>query len=134
MHGNVEEWCSDWYGPHEAGEQTDPVGRADGDFKVTRGGSHSTNLVYLRSANRLGTLPEESNWLIGFRVVQGEMPKTAPLPKAQPYACQLNVSQEKPDLTKGPDPDKPFFSGPKTYVKVPKGSFGPIFSNHNHDP
>jgi formylglycine-generating enzyme required for sulfatase activity len=42
MHGNVEEWCYDWYGPYEQGEQTDPVGRAEGDFKVTRGGSHST--------------------------------------------------------------------------------------------
>ncbi len=42
MHGNVEEWCSDWYGQYARGAQTDPVGRVGGDFKVTRGGSHST--------------------------------------------------------------------------------------------
>ena len=54
MHGNVEEWCSDWYGPYEAMDQTNPVGRVDGDFRVTRGGSHSTTLEYLRSANRSG--------------------------------------------------------------------------------
>ncbi|MHC4240086.1 MAG: formylglycine-generating enzyme family protein [Planctomycetota bacterium] len=58
MHGNVEEWCNDWYGPYAGGEQTDPVGMAEGDFKVARGGSHGTNLYYLRSANRMGTLPE----------------------------------------------------------------------------
>ena len=65
MHGNVEEWCDDWYGPYEADDQTDPVGRADGDFKMTRGGSHNTLVAYLRSANRQGTLPEDKHWLIG---------------------------------------------------------------------
>ncbi|MHC4346704.1 MAG: formylglycine-generating enzyme family protein, partial [Planctomycetota bacterium] len=48
MHGNVEEWCYDWYGPYEAGPQVDPVGRSDALFKVARGGSHSTEPYYLR--------------------------------------------------------------------------------------
>jgi formylglycine-generating enzyme required for sulfatase activity len=68
MHGNVEEWCLDWYGPYEATEQTDPVGRIEGDYRVTRGGSHSTNVEFLRSANRLGALPQDKHWLI-VRVV-----------------------------------------------------------------
>jgi len=51
MHGNVEEWCLDWYGPYGNVDQIDPVGRAGGDFRVTRGGSHSTTAEYLRSAN-----------------------------------------------------------------------------------
>jgi formylglycine-generating enzyme required for sulfatase activity len=65
MHGNVEEWCYDWYGPYTAAEETGPDGPIDGDFKVTRGGSHNTEVRYLRSANRMGTLPEDKHWLIG---------------------------------------------------------------------
>jgi len=78
MHGNVEEWCYDWYGPYVERPQKDPVGYETGDFKVTRGGSHGTILYYLRSANRMGTVPEDKHWLIGFRVVIGEMPQTKP--------------------------------------------------------
>ena len=69
MHGNVEEWCYDWYGPYEPEDNRDPIGRAAGEFKVTRGGSHGTKLEYLRSANRLGTLPADKSYMIGFRVV-----------------------------------------------------------------
>jgi len=135
MHGNVEEWCADWYGPYIAGDQSDPVGRADGDFRVTRGGSHSTELRYLRSANRSGALPHDKSWLIGFRVVLGEMPKTAPLAVAPPPANQQNVKEQVPaDLAKGPDPNKPYFKGPRPYVKIPPNSNGPMFSGHNHDP
>jgi sulfatase modifying factor 1 len=135
MHGNVEEWCYDWYGPYEPNEQTDPVGRADGDFKVTRGGSHSTPIIYLRSANRLGTLPDDKSWLIGFRVVAGEMPKTEPLASPEPalYARDVNEAR-RPDWTKGPDPNKPYFMGPIEYVKIPPESNGPMYSEHNHDP
>jgi len=134
MHGNVEEWCADWYGPYEAGAQTDPVGRADGDYRVTRGGSHSTLLYYLRSANRMGALPEDKTWLIGFRVALGEMPTTKPLPVPAPRLWQRHVRQEiPPDVTQGPDADVPYFGGPRKYVKVAPDAWGPLFPNHNHD-
>ncbi len=135
MHGNVEEWCYDWYGPYEQSDQIDPVGRLDGDFKVTRGGSHSTDISYLCSANRLGTLPDDRSWLIGFRVVLGELPKTKPLPVPAPPLNQRDVRQDIPaDLGKGPDPQQPYFKGPIEYVKIPPGSEGPMYSKHNHDP
>jgi len=135
MHGNVEEWCEDWYGPYEAGHQVDPVGRADGDFKVTRGGSHSTELYYLRSANRMGTIPDERNWLIGFRVVLAEPRKGNLLPAPSALLHQQGVSQQIPSgIREGPDPQEPYFSGPRRYVNIPDGSNGPIFSNHNHVP
>jgi len=156
MHGNVEEWCLDWYGPYLKYEPhlpismmtlegksvpldhqhwNDPVGHADGDFKVTRGGSHSTELYFLRSANRSGTLPEDRSWVIGFRVVLGEMPQGKPLPAPDRPRHQQNVKQSAPaELAKGPDPEKPYFKGPRVYVKIPPNSYGPMFSTHNHDP
>ncbi|MFH1743391.1 MAG: SUMF1/EgtB/PvdO family nonheme iron enzyme [bacterium] len=135
MHGNVEEWCHDWYGPYEADDLVDPIGRVDGLFRVTRGGSHSTELYYLRSANRMANIPEDKHWLIGFRVALGALPDTEPLPVPTPECHQRNVSQEiPPNLTKGPDPNMPYFKGPRKYVKIPAGSDGPMFSHHNHDP
>lgn len=134
MHGNVEEWCHDWYGPYEASEQSDPVGRAVGDFKVSRGGSHGTPVVFLRSANRQGTLPEDNHWVIGFRVVQGELPKTKPMPNVEPPAWGRQVSQTRHRWADKPDPSKPHFRGPLQYVFIPPNSNGPLFSKHNHQP
>jgi formylglycine-generating enzyme len=133
MHGLVEEWCSDWYGPYQPGTQANPIGPADGDFRVTRGGSHSTEEYFLRSANRMGTLPDERSWLIGFRVVQGEMPDSEPSPQQSLELWQRNVSQDRAEPAPT-DPDEPFFSGPRIYVKIPPGSEGPIFEQHNHVP
>jgi formylglycine-generating enzyme required for sulfatase activity len=135
VHGNVEEWCRDWYGPYAAGAQTDPVGRAEGDFRVTRGGSHSTPLEYLRSANRSGTLPEDKSWLIGFRVVQAEMPATELLPAPAAPLNARHVSQKVPsDPGERPDPKQPYFDGPRQFVKQPPADDCPVFNRHNHCP
>ena len=134
MHGSVEEWCLDWYGPYDASDQTDPVGRIDGDFKVTRGGSHNTNLSYLRSANRMGTLPEDRHVMIGFRVVIGEMPDTVTLPLPEQRKWAQDVSREPYDWPHDSNPDTPYFEGPVRFVNIPDGSNGPLFSRHNHCP
>ena len=135
MHGNVEEWCSDIHGPYTADEATDPVGRACGLFRVTRGGSHSTPLFYLRSANRAATIPDDKNWMIGFRVVLGEPPATKPLPAVPPQPYQRNVEQRVPaDIADGTDPTNPHFRTPRPYIRIPKGSLGPLFYYHNHCP
>lgn len=132
MHGNVEEWCVDWYGAYEPGRQVDPVGRRDGDFRVTRGGSHSELTRLLRSANRSGRLPDTRNHQIGFRVVAGELPKTKPLPAPSPSPYQRNVVQTRTPA-EPIDPAKPFFRGPQVYMKVSPRSYGPLFSAHNHN-
>lgn len=130
MHGNVEEWCNDWYGPYEAYPQTDPVGRADGLYRVTRGGSHSTPERFLRSANRMAMLPEDKHWLTGFRVVQADQPATQPLPAIEPAVG--NVSQKKHNW--GTPLKTPFFAEPLVYVKTPDCSSGVPFYKHNHCP
>jgi len=134
MHGNVEEWCLDWYGPYPHNHQTDPVGYASGNFRVTRGGSHGSRVYFLRSANRMGALPASRNWMTGFRVVLGEMPETKPL-KQIPGMYQRNVVQRsRGRVRKGPDPDKPFFKGPRKFVRIPTHLYGPVFASHNHAP
>ena len=75
--GNVEEWTADWFSPY--GGSPDARFPTPATFKVTRGGSHSTELYYLRSANRAGALPTDSSAYIGFRCVADSMaPVVAP--------------------------------------------------------
>ncbi len=65
---------------------------------------------YARSANRTSMAPdfESPDHPIGFRVVQAAMPHTKPLPYDMPL-FQAAVKQNAPDLTRGPDPAKPYY-------------------------
>ena len=67
MHGNVEEWCRDWYGSYPTGSVTDPPGPASGSFCVLRGGGWHNYGRRSRSAERNYSAPSQS-W-DGFRVV-----------------------------------------------------------------
>ncbi|MHC4636796.1 MAG: SUMF1/EgtB/PvdO family nonheme iron enzyme [Planctomycetota bacterium] len=135
MHGNVEEWCYDWYGPYTEASQQDPVGYAEGDFRVTRGGSYGTFAFFLRSANRAAMLPGDRNWMIGFRVVIGELPDTKPMPEPEPPLHQKNVIHRDPRVViKGPDPAIPYFKGPRKFLNIPREAIGPVFAGHNHNP
>jgi formylglycine-generating enzyme required for sulfatase activity len=133
MHGNMAEWCSDWYGPYESGAQTDPVGRADGDCRVFRGGFHSSMIRFLRSANRGSWVSNSASERIGFRVVQGEPPTGRLMPRATPPLNAQHVSQAAP--TRTPDPaNVPVFEGPKPFVRIPEDAVGPVFISQNHSP
>lgn len=52
MHGNVWEWCLDWYGNYSSGAVTDPVGVASGSSRVLRGGGYGSGASICRSAFR----------------------------------------------------------------------------------
>jgi len=81
MHGNVYEWCWDWYGrgyytnavdavDESAG--TDPQGPALGMFRVVRGGSWNVDAQILRAASRYGTWSEVRSSNLGFRLARNQ--------------------------------------------------------------
>jgi eukaryotic-like serine/threonine-protein kinase len=72
-HGNVAEWCADFYRAEaykDAGRDN-PTGPADGDRRVVRGGSFRDPATNLRSAARNGLRPDTRDATVGFRVVYG---------------------------------------------------------------
>jgi len=67
MHGNVHEWCRDWYGQYPSDVVTDPTGPATGTRRVSRGGSWFPGAPQSRSAFRGHSQPDYRSPDLGFR-------------------------------------------------------------------
>ena len=71
MHGNMWEWCSDWYDDSLPGG-ADPVGPRRGSDRVLRGGGWGSLPGGCRAANRDFHVPSNRHYSLGFRVARSQ--------------------------------------------------------------
>jgi formylglycine-generating enzyme required for sulfatase activity len=141
MHGNVQEWCLDWYGPYAASDTVDPVGYVDGSSKVVRGGCHNVHMQTLRSANRSSSNRTDKHFLLGFRVVRVPKGQSLPTPKLQQPVKRWARDVSQKVYKWKPDSETPYFKLVSLYdmknqyntPELAKQFSIPLY-NHNHSP
>lgn len=70
MHGNLQEWCQDWYGDYPSGFLLNPRGPSSGSYRVLRGGSWLSRPRDVRCADRSRNRPGGRFYSVGFRLLR----------------------------------------------------------------
>ena len=70
MHGNVNEWCWDYYGAYDSSETDNPTGAAAGTRHVYRGGGWNDFAKNMRSAYRAAGQEDMRSYNLGVRLVR----------------------------------------------------------------
>jgi formylglycine-generating enzyme required for sulfatase activity len=83
MHGNLFEWCSDWFGRYPTVAVTDPQGPSGGSERVSRGGCWISPAGYCRSAQRCWDDPSYQLYFVGFRIALSPSGAQASPPEAE---------------------------------------------------
>jgi formylglycine-generating enzyme len=108
MHGNIWEWCNDWYGNYERAGVIDPIGPSEGKYRVIRGGSAFSAAADCRSAARSQCHFDGCYDRNGFRFVWNP----------RPFGKNETQSEEDQiDNTNAP-PEKEALTKPKKIIKA----------------
>ena len=103
MHGNVQEWCADWFGEYKASPASDPTGAPSGSYRSFRGGEYSSQAGACGSSVRYCYTPWSSPHKVGFRA--------SFVPAAKPEA---KVAERPQNVSMPTEPSAPASTGEKT--------------------